>query len=100
MIRNFGNLAAFEIYKVGQTKSVPDIYHFRAQIILQVMMYAETIEEVQLALGKPSLRPHSLKYDRAGEIALDIVGSKNPWRITYRYDGEFYNVKVENYHKE
>lgn len=100
MIRNFGNFAAFEIYKIGRSRSVPEIYHFRAQIILQEMMYAETIEEVRLALGRPSLRHHPLKYGRAGEIALDIVGSNNPWRITYRYDGEFYNVKVEDYHKK
>lgn len=98
MIKDFGNRAASDLYLKGSCKVLPREYWKRAIYLLDVMDAVESFEELNEKGFPPSLRLHRLSGLRKGEWAIDIHKTGG-WRITFRFEnGEFTQVKVEDYH--
>lgn len=98
MIKDFGNRVALDIYKTGVSKKLPRELWKRAIYLLDLMEALEDLKELEGRGFPPSLRLHKLKGNRKGEYAIDI-NKVSGWRITFEFEnGEFSNVKIEDYH--
>jgi plasmid maintenance system killer protein len=98
MIKEFGNRVAYELFHDGETKKLPEKYWRRAIHLLDIMDAVLSLDELEPKGFPPSLRLHKLKVDRKSEFAIDIYKISG-WRITFKYiDGDFYDVKIEDYH--
>lgn len=61
------------------------------------MHNTSTIEDLKIKGQPPNIRLHKLKGDRKDEWSVTI---QLPWAITFKFrNGEFSEVKIENYHK-
>ncbi len=99
MIENWGNKIAEDIWNSGRSQKLPKQYHQRAKWLLEIMHATSTVEDLASLGQPPMLRPHPLKGNRRGEIAIDIIGKTHPWRIVFKFkDGKFFDLKIENYH--
>lgn len=97
MIRNFGNRIAKEIWEEESSRKLPRDLWVRAKAILTVMHSTNLIEDLIIRGQPPSIRLHKLKGDRRDEWSVTIG---LPWCITFKFkNGEFLDVKIENYHK-
>ena len=82
MIMNFSNRAAQEIWETWASKAVPQEIWLRAKALMTIMHSTSTLEDLRIKGQPPSIRLHKLKG------------------LTFRFkDGEFVDVKIENYHK-
>ncbi len=98
MIKDFGNKVAFDLFHIGNCKKLPKDLWQRAIYLLDIMDAVDDIAQLQLRGFPPSFRLHKLKGERKDEFAID-VNKLSGWRITFKFiSGEFYEVKVENYH--
>lgn len=97
MIVDFGNKVASDIYHNGRSSKLPRELWERAYLLLDIMDNVDSIEDLKRRGQPPSLRPHKLKGDKRGRMAIDIT-KLSGWRITFIYDGEFKQVKIEDYH--
>jgi len=97
MIKNFGNKAAEEVWENTSSKILPKEMWLRAKALLTIMHSTSTINDLKIKGQPPNIRLHKLKGDRKDEWSVTI---KLPWCITFKFkNGEFSDVKIENYHK-
>jgi proteic killer suppression protein len=97
MILNFGNRAATEIWDNNHSKSVPKELWLRAKALLTIMHSTSSINDLKIRGQPPNIRLHKLVGDRKDIWSVTI---KLPWCITFKFkNGEFSEVKIENYHK-
>lgn len=96
MIRSFGNKTAQDIWETDGSKSLPREFWLRAKALLTIMHGTTELNDLKLKGQPPNIRLHKLKGDRKDEWSVTI---KLPWCITFKFkNGEFINVKIENYH--
>jgi proteic killer suppression protein len=96
MIHNFSNKIAEDIWEKDQSKSLPREYWNRAKALLTIMHATSELNDLKLMGQPPNIRLHKLKGKRANEWSVTI---KLPSGITFKFkNGEFFDVKVENYH--
>jgi proteic killer suppression protein len=97
MILGFGNKVAREIWEKNQSKGLPRELWIRAKALLTIMHSTSTIEDLKIKGQPPNIRLHKLQGDRKDEWSVTI---QLPWAITFKFkNGEFSEVKIENYHK-
>ena len=97
MIRNFGNKVAREIWENDESKSLPKDLWIRAKALLTIMHGTREMNDLLIKGQPPNIRLHKLKGVRADEWSVTIG---LPWCITFSFkNGEFLNVKIEDYHK-
>lgn len=98
MIKDFGNRIAYDLFHYGRTKKLPFEFWQRAIYLLDIMDAVTSLNELQNKGFPPSLRLHGLKGSRQGEFAIDIHKISG-WRITFKFkSGNFFDVKIEDYH--
>lgn len=98
MIKEFGNIIAFDLFHHGKTKKLPNEFWQRGIYLLDIMDAVESLEELKFKGFPPALRMHKLKGIRKDEFAIDINKLRG-WRITFRFiKNDFYDVKIEDYH--
>lgn len=96
MIRSFSNKTAQDIWETDSSKSLPRELWIRAKALLTIMHGTSELGDLKLKGQPPNIRLHKLKGDRKEEWSVTI---KLPWCITFKIkNGEFVNVKIENYH--
>jgi toxin HigB-1 len=97
MIKNFDNRTAEDIWENSSSKSLPKELWLRAKALLTIMHSTSSINDLKIKGQPPNIRLHKLKGDRKGEWSVTI---KLPYAITFKFkNGEFSDVKIENYHK-
>ena len=97
MIKSFGCRATQELWETNKSKSVPRELWLRAKALMTIMHATTTLDDLRIKGQPPNIRLHKLRGDRKEYWSVTI---KLPWCITFRFkDGEFSEVKVENYHK-
>lgn len=97
MIRNFGNRIAQDIWDTDESKRLPQQMWTRSKALLTIMHSTRTLEDLKIQGQPPNMRLHKLKGARRDEWSVTIY---LPWCITFRFkNGEFLDVKIENYHK-
>lgn len=97
MIISFKNKTAKEIWEMDKSKTLPQDLWIRAKALLTIMHSTDDIDDLKIKGQPPNIRLHKLKGDRKEEWSVTI---KLPWCITFKYkNGEFSDVKIENYHK-
>lgn len=97
MIRNFANKIAQDIWEQNKSKSLPQELWIRSKALLTIMHSTTTLDDLKIRGQPPNIRLHKLKGDRKDQWSVTI---KLPWCISFRFkDGEFSDVKIENYHK-
>ena len=97
MIQSFGNKIAQEVWEGDRSKGIPDDLWVRAKALLTIMHSTGTLNDLKIKGQPPNVRLHKLKGDRKHHWSVTI---KLPWCITFCFKkGDFYDVKIENYHK-
>ncbi len=97
MILGFSNKVAREIWEKNQSKGLPRELWLRSKALLTIMHSTSTIEDLKIKGQPPNIRFHKLQGDRKDEWSVTI---QLPWTITFKFkNGEFSDVKIENYHK-
>lgn len=97
MIRNFANKTAQDIWHENHSKGFPAEICNRAKALLTIMHSTTTLDDLRIKGQPPNIRLHKLKGERRNDWSVTI---KLPWCITFKFkNGEFSDVKVENYHK-
>ena len=99
MIESFGNKVARDIWETDFSKSLPRELHLRAKVLLTIMHATSTVDDLKIKGSPPNVKLHKLSGDRKGEWSLSLT-NQSPWRITFVFkQGDFHQVKIENYHK-
>jgi plasmid maintenance system killer protein len=99
VIKSWGNKIARDIWEKDSSSKLPRNIWVRAKALLTIMHATSTINDLAARGAPPALRPHPLRGDRTGTMAVDIDGKTCPWRITFVFrSGEFFDVAIENYH--
>jgi proteic killer suppression protein len=97
MIVSFTGKIAKDIWRSNRSKSLPKDYWLRAKALLTIMYSTSILDDLKIYGQPPNIRLHKLKGDRKDYWSVTI---KLPWCITFKYkDGEFSEVKIENYHR-
>jgi len=97
MIVSFKGKIAKDIWETNQSKTLPKVQWLIAKALLTIMHSTSTIDDLRIQGQPPNIRLHKLMGDRKGYWSITI---KLPWCITFKYEnGEFSEVKVENYHR-
>ncbi len=97
MIQSFGNTSAQEIWETDSSKALPKELWLRAKALLTIMHSTSTLDDLKIRGQPPNVRLHKLKGDRKTQWCVTI---KLHWCITFEFkNGEFSNVRIENYHK-
>lgn len=97
MIQNFANKIAQDIWEEDKSKSPPQDMWIRAKALLTIMHSTSTLDDLKIKGQPPNIRLHKLKEDRKDQWSVTI---KLPWCITFQFkNGDFYDVRIENYHK-
>jgi len=96
MITSFKGKIAKDIWEQNQSKTLPGDMWLRAKALLTIMHATSSIEDLRIKGQPPDIRLHKLKGNRKEYWSVTI---KLPWCITFKFkDGEFSEVKIENYH--
>ncbi len=97
MIQSFGNKTAQDIWEENRSKALSPELWIRAKALLTIMYSTNTLDDLKIRGQPPNIRLHKLKGDRKDQWSVTI---KLPWCITFRFkNGDFFEVKIENYHK-
>ncbi len=97
MITNLANKTAQKIWANNSSKSLPRELWIRSKALLVIMHNTERIEDLIIKGLQPNIRLHKFKGSRKNEWSVTI---QLPWAITFKFaNGEFSEVKIENYHK-
>lgn len=97
MIRSFDNKIALEIWETDRSKSLPKEMWLRSKALLTIMHGSSGLNDLKIKGQPPNIRLHKLKGDRKNEWSVTIM---LPWCITFKFkNGEFLDVRIENYHK-
>lgn len=96
MILSFGNKIAQDVWETDSSKSLPKELWLRAKALLTIMHGTTELNDLKLKGQPPNIRLHKLKGNRKEEWSITV---KLPWCITFKFkNGEFSNVRIENYH--
>lgn len=96
MITSFSGKTAKDVWENNESKALPRDLWLRAKALLTIMHATRSLDDLRLRGEPPEIRLHKLKGDRKDYWSVTI---KLPWCITFRFsDGEFSEVKIENYH--
>ena len=96
MITSFNGKIAKDIWQSNQSKNLPRELWLRSKALLTIMHATLDIEDLRIQGQPPDIRLHKLGGNRKGYWSVTI---KLPWCITFKFkDGEFSEVKIENYH--
>lgn len=96
MIKNLRGKVAKDIWERNQSKTLPREYWLRAKALLTIMHSTTRMDDLKIKGQPPDIRLHKLKGDRKEYWSITI---KLPWCITFKFqNGEFSEVKIENYH--
>jgi proteic killer suppression protein len=96
VIISFEGKVAKDIWEKNSSKSLPKELWIRAKALLTIMHSTTEIEDLKIRGQPPNIRLHKLKGNRKEYWSVTI---KLPWCITFKYkNGEFSEVKIENYH--
>lgn len=97
MITGFSGKIAKDIWETNRSKALPRELWVRAKALLTIMHSTSTIEDLRIQGEPPDVSLHKLQGDRKAYWSVTI---KLPWCITFKYkQGEFSEVKIENYHR-
>jgi len=97
LIVNFENKIAKDIWENNKSKTLPRDLWIRAKALLTIMHSTSTLDDLIILGQPPNIRLHKLKGSRKKEWSVTI---QLPWCITFKFkNGEFSDVKIENYHK-
>ena len=97
MILSLSNKIAKDIWETNTSKSLPRGYWLRAKALLTIMHSTRSLKDLKIEGHPPNIRLHKLKGDKKEYWSVTI---KLPWCITFRFkDGDFSEVKIENYHR-
>ena len=97
MIASFKGKISKDVWRSNQSKTLPRELWLRAKALLTIMHSTTTIGDLRIQGEPPDVRLHKLKGDRKDYWNVTI---KLPWCITFEFkDGEFFEVKIENYHR-
>jgi plasmid maintenance system killer protein len=97
MIAGFKGKIAKDIWIYNQSKSLPKELWLRAKALLTIMHSTQSLDDLRIKGQPPNIRLHKLQGDRKAYWSVTI---KLPWCITFIYkDGEFFEVRIENYHR-
>lgn len=97
MIISLGNKIAKDIWETNKSKSLPRELCLRAKALLTIMHNTQTLDDLRIQGQPPDIRLHKLKGNRKECWSVTI---KLPWCITFKFrNGEFSEVKIENYHR-
>ena len=96
MITSFSGKTAKDVWENNESKALPRDLWLRAKALLTIMHATRSLDDLKINGAPPEIRLHKLKGDRKDYWSVTI---KLPWCITFRFsDGEFSEVKIENYH--
>lgn len=96
MITGFKGKVARDVWERNQSKALPRELWIRAKALLTIMHATTSLDDIRIMGQPPDIRLHKLKGDRADYWSVTI---KLPWCITFKFsDGEFSDVKIEDYH--
>ena len=97
MILNFANKPAQEIWETNSSKSFPKEHWLRAKALLTIMHATHDLGDLRIKGEPPTIRLHKLKGSRKDEWSVTV---RLPWCITFKFkNGDFSDVKIENYHR-
>ena len=97
MIINLCGKITRDIWERNSSKSLPKKLWIRAKALMTIMHTTSTMNDLKIKGQPPNIRLHKLKGDRKEEWSVTI---QLPWAITFKFkNGEFSDVKIENYHK-
>ncbi len=97
MIISFEGKIAKDIWESGQSRSFPRKLWLRAKALLTVMHSTQSLYDLRILGEPPKIRLHKLTGSRKHHWSVTI---QLPWCITFRFrNGEFSQVKIENYHR-
>ncbi len=97
MIVNFSGKVARDIWEGNCSKSLPKELWIRAKALLAIMHSTGELMDLKIKGEPPTIRLHKLKGNRSEYWSVTI---KLPWAITFKFkNGEFSEVKIENYHR-
>jgi len=97
MIVSLEGKVAEDIWTTNMSKSLPKELWLRAKVIMTIMHATSSLEDLRLKGEPPTMRLHKLKGNRKNYWSVTI---KLPWSIIFKFkNGEFSEVKIENYHR-
>ncbi len=97
LIISFGNKAARDIWNKNSAKSLPKDLWLRAKALLTIMYSTSALDDLRIKGQPPNIRLHKLKGNRKEEWSVTIG---LPWWIIFKFkNGDFSEIKIENYHK-
>lgn len=97
MITSLEGKVAKDIWTTNKSKTLPKELWIRAKALMTIMHTTSTLDDLKIKGKPPTIRLHKLKGDRKDYWSVTI---KLPWCITFKFkNGEFSEVKIENYHK-
>ena len=97
MIASFKGKIVKDVWETNQSKSIPRELWVRAKALLTIMHATSTVDDLRLRGEPPTIRSHKLSGDMRGYWSITIT---LPWCITFKFkDGEFSEVKINNYHR-
>jgi toxin HigB-1 len=92
MIRSFRCRDTERIFRGGTSRAFPPEIQVRARQRLRLLHGASTLGDLAAIQGN---QLEALQGDRAEEYSIRI---NQQWRITFKWDGGPYNVRIEDYH--
>ena len=96
MITGFSGKVARDIWERNESKTLPRECWLRAKALLTIMHSTLVLDDLKFRGQPPNIRLHKLKGKRREYWSVTIA---LPWCITFKFkDGEFSEVKIENYH--
>jgi len=97
LIVSLGNKVARDIWEKEVSRVLPGHLWIRAKALMTIMHYTSTLNDLKIKGQPPNIRLHKLKGDRKNVWSITV---ELPWCITFKYkDAEFFDVRIENYHK-
>ena len=97
MIVSLTKKVAKDVWETNQSKTLPKQLWLRAKALLTIMYATQALDDLKIQGQPPNIRLHKLKGDRKDYWSVTI---KLPWCITFKFkNGEFSEVKIENYHR-
>lgn len=97
MITSLEGKVAKDIWTTNKSKTLPKELWIRAKALMTIMHSTSTLDDLKIKGEPPTIRLHKLKGNRKEYWSITI---KLPWCITFKFkNGEFSEVKIENYHR-
>lgn len=97
MIVSLEGKVSKDIWNTNQSKTLPKELWIRAKALMTIMHSTSSLDDLKIKGEPPTIRLHKLKGSRKEYWSITI---KLPWCITFKHkNGEFSEVKIENYHR-